>query len=358
MKSCDDSDFLNLNFGLCLWVIVYSPFLLFLTLKRVAEPLVINAFSPPVLSLLSFLSHLLSCQYIFSGFLCFFFITLSSAPPFPSPFSISLLSPARKINCPAVFRACWAITTRWKNRLVMHFQSLAVNLLTARLPLRRSQAHLCLVGNSVALVVVAAARAVSGLLLAPQQGDLHPSPRNAQDSRVGTAASGATGAVAVAAVAKDTEEKHEKRSRVNTAQGQSTQSHTHRVQPRGLWAPPAATATRAAPCLPSSITPRSATAPSPHETERPTGTRPHEFTPPSTADSTRVRPFPHLSCPSPAPCNRSPQPMCGLWTARKRQSPRVRKQKATVDNHTATQWERWRPMARLRFRNSRSRHSL
>lgn len=86
----------------------------------------------------------------------------------------------------------------------------------------------------MASVAVAAARAVSGRLLVQQQVDLHPSPRNAQDSRVGTAARGATEAVAAAAVAKDTEERCGKRNQVNTAEVQSTQSHTHRVRPRAL----------------------------------------------------------------------------------------------------------------------------
>lgn len=282
---------------------------------------------------------------------------MSSAPPLPPPYSASLFSPARKINCPAVFRACWAITTRWKSRLVT--QSLVVNLLTARLPLRRKRARLCLAATSVALVAVAAARAVSGLLLAPQQVDLHLNPRNAQDSRVGTVARGATEAVAAAAaVAKDTEERCGKRSQVNTVEGRSTQSRTHRVLQRARWVPPAVTATHGAPCLLSSIIARSATAPSPREIERPTGTRPHGFTPPSPLDSIRVRPFPHLSCPSPAPCCKSPQPMCGLWTARKQQNPRAHKQKATADSHTAAPWERWSPTARHRFPNSRSPHSL
>lgn len=282
-------------------------------------------------------------------------ITLSSPPPLPPPsISASLFSPARKINCPAVFRACWAITTRWKSRSATHFQSSAVNLLTAHLPLRRNRAHLCLAGTSVASVAVAAARAISGLLSAPLQVDPHPSPRNAQDS----AAKGATEAVAAAAVAKDTEGRCGKRSQVNTAEGQSTRSRTHRVQQRALWAPPAATATCGAPCLPSSITARSATAQSPRETERPTGTRPHGFIPLSPADSTRVRPFPRLSCPNLAPCSRSPQRMCGLWTARKRQNPRAHRQKATADSRTAAPWERWSPTARPHFLNSRSPRSL
>lgn len=81
-------------------------------------------------------------------------------------------------------------------------------------------------------VAVAAARAVSGLPWALQQVDLHPGPRNAQDSRAGTAARGATEAAVAAAVAKDTEGRCGKRSLVNTVEVQSTQSHTHRVRPR------------------------------------------------------------------------------------------------------------------------------
>lgn len=299
-----------------------------------------------LLSLCSFLSFLFSF---------FSFITLSSTPPLPPSFSASLFSPARKTNCPAVFRACWAITTRWKSRSVTHFQRSVVNLLTARLPLRRNRAPLYLAGTSVVSVAVAVARAVSGLLSALQQVDLHPSPRNAQD----LAARGATEAVAAAAaVAKDTEGRWGKRSQVNTVEGRSTQSHTHQVRQRALSVPPAATATCGAPCLQSSITARSATAPSPHEKERPTGTHPRGFTPPSPLDSTRARPFPHLLCPNPARCFRNPQRMYGLWTARKRQNPRAHKQKATVDSHTAAPWERWSLTARPHCPNSRSPRSL
>lgn len=330
----------------CFWWKAINPSVELVPIMTVfsAPSSLLSAF-PPFISLIYFL--LCACL--------FFFFSSSSHCPLPHlffpPFSASLFSPAKKINCPAVFRACWAITTRWKSRSVT-FQSSAENPLTARLPLRRNRAHLCLAGTSAASV--AAARAVSGLLSAPRQVDLHPSPRNVQD----LAARGATAAVAAAAaVAKDTEGRCGKRSQVNTVEGQIIQSHTHRVRPRAPWVPPAATATCGAPCLRSSITARSATAPSPHETERPTGTRPHGFTPPSPVDSTRVRPFHHLSCPNPAPCSRSPQRMCGLWTARKRQNPRAHKQKATADSHTAAPWERWSPTARPHFPNSRSPHS-
>ncbi|KAK5918241.1 hypothetical protein CgunFtcFv8_003020 [Champsocephalus gunnari] len=59
-------------------------------------------------------------------------------------------------------------------------------------------------GTSAPSVAVAAA-AASGLLLAPQQVDLHPSLGNAPDFRAGTAAKGAAAVAAAAAVAKDTE---------------------------------------------------------------------------------------------------------------------------------------------------------
>lgn len=39
-----------------------------------------------------------------------FIIPLCSTPPLAFP--AFLFSPARKINCPAAFRACWAITTK------------------------------------------------------------------------------------------------------------------------------------------------------------------------------------------------------------------------------------------------------
>lgn len=142
--------------------------------------------------------------------------------------SASLCRWARKINCPAVFRACWATTTKWKSQLVTPFQNLIVNHPTARLPLRRSRVHLCLVGTSG---VAAAARAVSGPLLAPQRADLHPSPRNAQDSRAGTAARGATEAAA-ATVAR--EGRCGKKSQVNTAEVPITRSHTCQVRQRAL----------------------------------------------------------------------------------------------------------------------------
>lgn len=165
----------------------------------------------------------------------------SSLPPLFSSLSssASLFSPARKTNCPVVFRACWAITMRWKSQSVTHIQRSAVNLRTARLPQRRNWAPLCLLGTSVASVAVAVARAISGLLWALLQVDLHPSPRNAQHS----AAKGATAAVAAAAtVVRDTAGRDGRRSRANTAEVQNTQSHTRQVLRRAPSVPQAAAA--------------------------------------------------------------------------------------------------------------------
>lgn len=184
---------------------------------------------------------------VFFSLLCFLspFISLFSASSssfFSS--SASLFSPARKTNCPVAFRACWAITMRWKSQSVTHLQRSPVNLQTARLPPRRNWAPICLVGTSVASVAVAVARAISGLLLALLQVDPHPSPRNAQHS----AAKGATAAVAAAAtVVRDTVGRYGRRSQVNTVEVQNTQSHTHQVLQRAPWVLQAAAATWEAP---------------------------------------------------------------------------------------------------------------
>lgn len=302
----------------------------------------------------------LCSQWLFFSFSSWSFSPSSncSLPPllFLLP-SASLSSPARKTNCPVVFRACWAITMRWKSQSEIHTQRTAVNLQTARLPRRRNWAPLCLLGTSVASVAVAVARAISGLLSALLQVDLHPSPRNAWHS----AAKGATVAVAAAAAAatvvKDTVGRYGRRSQVNTVEVQITQSHTHRVLQRALLVPQAA-ATWGAPYLLSNTTTRSATAPNPHGKESPTGTHLLGFTPPSRADSTPVRPFLHLLCPNLARCFRSPRHMYGLWMARKRQNPRAHKQKATADSRTAAPWERWSRTARPHYPNSRSPHNL
>lgn len=108
----------------------------------------------------SFIDTSASCFYLFlisaSLILCSLLII--------TPSSASFLRPARQIYCPTVSRACWAITTRWKSRLVTLFQSFLVNLRTARLPPRRSPARLCLAETSEVWVVEVVARAVSGLL--------------------------------------------------------------------------------------------------------------------------------------------------------------------------------------------------
>lgn len=270
--------------------------------------------------------------------------------------SSSLYSPVKKTNCPAVFRACWAITTKWKNLSEQtHFQNSAKRQIL-RLPLRTSQDQAFLVQNSAVWLLAAVARA-SGPQLGLQGLGHHPNPKNVQDSRAGTAARGGVmGVVAAVAVAKDTEQKYEKRSRTNIAVAQNIQSPTHRVQRKALWAPPAATVTRGAPCRRSSITARIAIGPNRHKTERPTGTRLQGFTP-SPVGSTRVRLSPRRSCPPRAPWRRSQQHTWGPWTAKRRQRPRVHKLKVTADNRTAALWERWSPMGRHRFPNWRFPHS-